>query len=147
MQIIECPQSYTGTETSIFLAGGITGCRDWQAELIEYLKHDTMVAFNPRRAAFDIDDKTMTQRQIEWEHRYLKRADLISFWFEKDQIQPIALFELGRWSSSNKVIFVGCHPEYPRREDVIIQMGLERHELVVANSIGELATQIDKFRG
>jgi hypothetical protein len=32
---IEALQTYNGNETSLFLAGGITGCPDWQKEMIE----------------------------------------------------------------------------------------------------------------
>ena len=34
MQYIEALQSYGGNDTSVFLAGGITGCTNWQEELV-----------------------------------------------------------------------------------------------------------------
>ena len=37
--VIEAPKKYFSKDlTSLFLAGGITNCPDWQSELIKYLK-------------------------------------------------------------------------------------------------------------
>ena len=48
---------------NVFLAGGITGCRDWQRIVIEYLKYfddiyklGSVAVFNPRRDDFDVSD-------------------------------------------------------------------------------------------
>lgn len=126
-------------EVAIFLAGGITGCADWQArayELLEYAVRgekwrDNIVLINPRRKSFDVKDIAMTVRQIEWEHAHLRSADAIFFWFPPETPCPITLFEYGKWLVSKKPLFVGCHPQYPRLQDVYIQTRLERPVLLV----------------
>lgn len=142
MQYVECPSEILINNKKLFLAGGITGCRDWQSKLVELLKDTDLTLFNPRRKNFDIKNPAITQQQIAWEFKYLAAADAISFWFEPDQIQPICLFELGRWSMQPKPLFVGCHPNYPRINDVLIQMKLIRPELQVVDNLIDLSKQI-----
>jgi Nucleoside 2-deoxyribosyltransferase like len=81
MKYIECPEEYTGNDLSLFLAGGITGCPDWQKEILNLLQDTPLVIINPRRADFDVNNPSMEQEQIHWEHRHLERAKMISFWF------------------------------------------------------------------
>jgi len=145
MFYIECPERRDlGSFETLFLAGGITGCRDWQAELAESLRHTSLALLNPRRKSFDI---SQLLEQITWEYDHLKAAKAISFWFERDQIQPIALFELGRWSASDKPLFVGCDPDYPRINDVLFQMNLIRPGFYVVTSLEALVDQILNFAG
>ncbi len=127
---------------SVFLAGGITGCPDWQQELVALLDNSDLILFNPRRADFPIDDPSAALEQITWEHNYLRTADAVSFWFAKDTLQPITLYELGSWSMSDKPIFIGVHPEYPRRQDVEIQTKLIRPEVEIVYSLKKLAQQL-----
>lgn len=70
-------------------------------------------------------------RQIRWEFEHLSRADAILFWFSFETLQPIVLFELGCWASSAKPLAMGAHPGYPRRFDVVQQLGLIRPGLAV----------------
>lgn len=130
---------------SVFLAGGITGCPDWQKELVTLLDNSDLILFNPRRADFPINDPNAAQEQISWEHDYLRIANAISFWFAKDTIQPITLYELGSWSMSDKPIFIGIHPEYPRRQDVEIQTKLIRPEVEIVYSLKELAQKLSSL--
>ena len=41
-----------------------------------------------------------------------------------------------------KVLFVGCDPNYARKQDVVIQTALSRPEIEVVFSIEELSDQI-----
>ena len=151
-------------EKWLFLAGGITGTPDWQADMCDRLKDvPNLVVFNPRRANFPIHDPQAAEQQIAWEWGHLKAADAISFWFPANQIQPIALFELGRWSTPSKPvlkpfadnslklevvpkpIFVGVDADYPRRQDVEIQLGLERPGLKIVYSLADLAAKIKEW--
>jgi hypothetical protein len=119
---------------SIFLAGSITGAEDWQAEISEKLLQKMpkgLQVYNPRRADFDVTDPTASQKQIEWEHRHLRMADVILFWFSDATLGPITLYELGAWSMTDTPLAVACHPEYKRLEDVVIQTRLVRPEIVV----------------
>jgi hypothetical protein len=133
------PTSYDNK--SLFLAGGITGCSDWQAEMVEKLSDTDLTLLNPRRKDFPINDPSAAREQITWEWHHLQSAKAISFWFAKETIQPIVLFELGKWLCHGKRIFIGIDPEYPRRQDVEIQTELELR-IEIAYSIDDLVDQI-----
>lgn len=126
MIYIEAPR-YIPTAKSIFLAGGITGCPDWQKEASDYILDKTSLnVYNPRRENFDINDPDASKEQIIWEFDHLKKADAILFWFpETHSTCPIALFELGRWlDCSTKTIFIGWSDKYSRAYDLHIQLKL-----------------------
>ncbi len=145
MQYIEAPIEYQGEERSLFLAGGITGCSDWQVELMDLLKDEDIVLLNPRRANFPVHDPDAARKQIAWEHRHLRKADAISFWFPKETLCPIVLYELGAWSMAFKPIFVGVHPEYQRRQDVEIQTKLARPKVEIVYDLTSLSAQIKEW--
>lgn len=135
----------------LFMAGGITGCPDWQSVMRKTLDASPLgegvLLANPRRADFPIDDPSAADKQIQWEHEYLQMAEGILFWFPEETLCPIVLFELGRWSKrdSGKDIFVGVHPRYARRQDIDVQMRLERPMLWISHSLDDLAHSV--FRG
>lgn len=142
MRYFEAPQEYTTERKSIFLAGGITGCPDWQQEVTQALEDLDVAFLNPRRKSFPIDDPTAAEGQIKWEFGHLRKATAILFWFPKDTLCPIVLYELGAWSMTNKPIFVGVEPGYQREPDVVIQTGLVRPTIQVVHSLSALCTQI-----
>jgi hypothetical protein len=110
----------------VFLAGGITGCRDWQGDIARVFAPFKMVVMNPRRETFDVTDPNASEAQITWEFNHLIAADLIMFWFSHETVQPITLFELGSWLHSDKPLVVGVDPRYSRAADVRIQSSLVR---------------------
>ena len=142
MTIVECPEPYLAAGPSLFLAGGITGCVDWQRELCALLADGPYDLLNPRRRDFPIDDPRAAPEQIEWEHAHLRRADAIVFWFAAETLQPIALYELGAWSMTDKPLFVGADPAYARRLDVEIQTRLARPDVRVVADLASLARQV-----
>ena len=142
MRYIEAPMKYWGKEISLFMAGGISNCPDWQYDLVDKLRETDLIVYNPRRSNFPMGNMTEGLRQIEWEHDFLKDADIISFWFPKETLCPIALFELGSWSMTDKPIFVGCHPDYKRRFDVETQLRLRHPYVKVVYDLDCLARQI-----
>ena len=145
MHYIESPGSFESKyldPTSVFLAGGITGCPDWQQEIRGLLQDSDLVLVNPRRADFPIHDPNAALEQITWEHNCLRLVDAILFWFPCETMCPIVLYELGAWSMTNKPIFVGVHPRYQRRQDVEIQTGLVRPDVQVVYSLQELAALV-----
>ena len=145
--VIEAPKLYfKNTLTSLFLAGGITNCPDWQQDLIELLKdQDDLVIYNPRRKNFPIHDPNAAKKQITWEYDYLKKCDMISFWFSKGSLNPIVLYELGmHGNSGDRLIFIGMDKEYERKQDVIIQTKLARPEIKIVYNLKELAEKIKK---
>ena len=122
-----------------FLAGGITGCSDWQNEVIKELKRfdklsnsqlDRLVVFNPRRDEFK-DSLESAKEQIEWEFRWLQRMDIFSMYFASGESdQPICLYELGRNlckmmsrfpDDYPERIIISCDKNYKRAFDVKIQ--------------------------
>lgn len=119
----------------IFLAGSISNAQNWQEEILDlgYNKlTDLYHVFNPRRDDFDVSDKTMEKAQITWEHHCInKRCDNILFWFSHETMAPITLFEYGKVlkTHNHSKIFVGVHPNYPRKNDVYIQTELENPHL------------------
>ena len=137
MRYVEAPEDYDGSVPSVFLAGGITGCPDWQAVAAQVLTDHAVVVLNPRRANFPIDDPSSAAVQIGWEYRHLRKANLILFWFPDsgDVVQPIALFELGAHLGGS--IAVGADPGYVRRSDVVYQLALARADLIVHGSLGD----------
>lgn len=144
---IEAPNELDERAPSLFLAGGVTGCPDWQSSLIAMLPELDVTALNPRRARFDVADESATVEQIEWEFRHLRRATAIAFWFPAESICPIALYELGAWAERTTPLVVGTHPAYPRRRDVVEQLRLARPRVTVLASLDELARAIvDLFR-
>lgn len=126
----------------VFMAGGITGCPDWQQWMRAELDESHCTLINPRRQDFPIHDPGAAEAQIEWEHRMLRAADSILFWFPCETLCPIVLYELGAWSMTEKRLYVGVHPDYQRRQDVEIQTRLARPEVEVVYSLSALAEQV-----
>lgn len=144
MKYIEAPESMTMrlSEIQVFMAGGITNCPDWQQEMRELLSDTDLTLVNPRRADFPIGDPNAAHEQISWEYSALRLCDAILFWFPKETLCPIVLYELGAWTMQEKPIFVGCHLEYKRIQDVLIQTSLARPGVVIVSSLAELAHQV-----
>jgi hypothetical protein len=134
--VVTAPDEYYGIETmkrpSLFLAGGITGCEDWQSKMIEELKNEKVIIYNPRRKDFPIGDPTASEVQITWEFFQLQRATMVSFWFAAGTDNPIVLYELGMWgNSTDRPIMIGVDEKYSRKQDVIIQTALARYDVPV----------------
>lgn len=161
---VECPTVYNKNNwwknnicpIPVFLAGGISNCRNWQEEMVPLFKAvmsaskpDTLNGFklvliNPRRADFDITDPNMSAEQIEWEHDHLKRSSVTLFWFPPETLCPITLYELGVAAANGRKIFVGCDPAYQRKFDVIKQLSLIRPEVEVVFTLDDLVEQVVK---
>lgn len=147
-EYIQCPAVYIGRTRSLFLAGTITGAADWQREMASMLlSSPNLVILNPRRAHFPIDDPSATEAQIHWEHLHLTRASMISFWFAKETLAPITMYELGTWSRDGKKIFVGVDPAYQRKRDVEVQTSIARPEVEICYSVEDLAGQVIRALG
>lgn len=147
MRYIECPQVYNRNERSLFLAGGISNCPNWQSDLVKLLVDADLALLNPRRKFYPIDNHNLEEEQIAWEFEHLARASAVSFWFTKETLCPITLYELGKQNSGNKTLFVGVHPEYSRKRDIEIQTKLSRPEITIVYSLHNLAEQIKEWAG
>lgn len=143
MKYTEAPSKLRNDDfNKLFLAGGITNCPDWQQVMRKLLEATDLELLNPRRADFPIGDPNAALQQITWEYDALRSADAILFWFPKETLCPIVLYELGAWSMMDKPIFVGVHPDYQRRQYVEIQTGLVQPTVKIAYTLVELADQI-----
>ncbi|MFW6310857.1 MAG: nucleoside 2-deoxyribosyltransferase domain-containing protein [Nanoarchaeota archaeon] len=148
--IIEAPNDVYSLENKenvkLFLAGGITNCPDWQKEIIKHFeKEKGLTIYNPRREYFDVGDPNASEAQITWEYLKLLESDIILYWFSKGSLNPIVLYELGRWgNSSRKTIFIGIDEGYERKQDVEIQTKLARPDVKITYSLSDLASDVLK---
>lgn len=155
-QIITAPSIEIPTFKSVFLAGGITNCKEWQKAVIEELKFEDISFFNPRQEHFDVSDKDASYKQIVWEFERLEKMDIFSMYFCNDNSdQPICMYELGRnivciqnrfpndWE---KRIVISVEDGYKRKADVIIQTALATYKqvFVEANATPNLHAQYIK---
>jgi hypothetical protein len=133
------------TYLHIFLAGGITDCPNWQMVVVKALWDLPIFLYNPRRNNFPIHDPNAALEQITWECHYLNKSDVITFWFAKETLQPIVLFELGKMCMTYKQLLIGIHPEYPRKKDVEIQLSLTSANYSIVYSLEDHINQIQKY--
>ena len=149
MKYIESPEvlTYSRTEVSLFLGGGITSCPNWQQEMVGLLKDTNLTLLNPRREDFPIGDPNAAYEQIKWEFANLINADAILFWFPCETLCPIVLYELGTWTPRrSKPLCIGVHPKYARKQDVEIQTELVLPNQVITYSLEDLAKQVINWR-
>ncbi len=133
---------------TIFVAGGISGTGVWQDRMFDLIAaayRDVkppldLTVVNPRQIDY-IKTDSAVKTQIEWEYKHLAKCSAIMFWFPKETVCPITLFELGKWIRS-RFLFVGCDPDYSRRLDLKVQLGLERPDVGIVPTLEELADQI-----
>ena len=132
----------------VFLAGGITDCPDWQSEFINKCKNLQVILYNPRRTSFDINNLDDSYDQIKWEYTMMENSDIIVFWFSSRSLNPIVLYELGKYIKSNKQIIIGIDPEYSRKDDVIIQSELAKNQtLKFCYSLDDLVNELTLLFG
>jgi hypothetical protein len=148
MQYIEAVSDVKAkNDVKVFLGGGITGVRNWQKDMVKAIEGSGLkvTVFNPRRENFPMDDPNAAEEQITWEHRKLREANVNIFWFSKETLCPIVLWELAsalergqpqdtrgpgtEWR--NPTIIVGMDEEYKRRQDVEIQTKLMDPEVEI----------------
>ena len=163
MRVITAPEEYkyNGLDTTIFLAGGICNCDNWQDIVIDELEKefkddDHIIVFNPRRKTFDMSNPKETEIQITWEFKYLQLMKIFTMFFANNPSdQPICMYELGRnlvrmeffydKNYKDRVVISACDG-YSRKNDVVIQSGLVGFTV---NSLGsdntESAKQHAKF--
>ncbi len=152
MRYLEAPdympllEQKTVPQTKLFLAGGITGCPDWQKKVVKALSNEQVTIFNPRRNNFDVKDKNASKVQIKWERDHLNIANIIMFWFCKNTIQPIVLLEFGKYGFRNNVsVVIGVEPGYPREEDVRIQYALEHPDVKIYDSLDDVISHVKEL--
>lgn len=130
----------------VFLAGGITGCPNWQPELHEMVAHvyPEVPIFSPRRAGWVDLTGDDADYQLEWEKHWLELADIVSFWFPKESDCPITLYELADMTrkfmyEDKPEILLGCDPEYRRKFDITKQSEMRGYPTNVWSSLSALS--------
>ena len=142
MNLITSPEECLDFNRSLFIGGGITDCPDWQADVVKMLVDTNLTLINPRRKAWNMDTADSESiKQINWEDWHLRQSEFIMFWFPCETLCPITLFELGKYLMTDKKLFVGTHPDYKRRLDVIIQTGHIR-DITIHDSLEGLVNDI-----
>lgn len=157
MKVFKAPMIKVSYDTKhkLFLAGGISNCPNWQDDMVEMFKnhkekYKQLTIFNPRRRGDLAKDTDVAKQQIIWEHIHLYESTLILFWFPKETVCPITLFELGKYAYMHKKmnvnpnIFVGIHPEYTRKFDLEIQLPLINPAIKIVYSLEELYNQVSE---
>ena len=171
MKVVTAPDdSATYGEISVFLAGGISDCWNWQEAVINKLKEmeengydmRSLVVFNPRRPSFDVNNPGDTKAQINWESYWLDCCDIFSMYFcNSESVQPICMYELGRHLLKKSVdwedddihycysVQISIEKGYKRTDDVLIQTELATSGLIIPfmyedpnEAIAELAARI-----
>jgi hypothetical protein len=151
MEVITATEALPNFKTTtVFLAGGITNCPEWQNDVIERLKDDdNAILLNPRRADFPMDDPNAAKKQIEWEYEALNNATIFSIWFSDcESIQPICLYELGRHLAIRqeqgrlRQVVIGVEPGYQREQDVYIQTKLVDPWINIHKTLDDFVTGI-----
>ncbi len=154
MRVITAPERYepSDKDITVFLAGGIVNCKNWQKQVIDTLYNDQyyendlglFVLFNPRRDNFPIHDKSAAIQQIAWEFDMIEKCNIFSMYFSSGESdQPICMYELGRnilrmqmkypadWQDR---IIISIEDGYKRKQDVLIQTGLATKDKVFVNT-------------
>lgn len=124
--------------TTVFLAGGISNCAEWQFEVIDLLRPVTqpLTLLNPRRSPFPMDDPSAMEQQIAWEFEALDHCAVVSMWFSAgESVQPICMYEWGRQVAKRAsypwTLTLGIEPGYKREQDVRIQTRLACPEVAI----------------
>lgn len=156
--VIEAPNPLTDESRyndRLFLAGGITDCPNWQADAIDLLKDlDNLTVYNPRRENFRMEDNPV--EQIEWEFDALAYSDAVIFWFPKETLCPITLYELGfkmgivhtakkSYVHDEYKLFIGAHPEYKRRIDIEYQTTLAGHKGPIYETLDDVVNAFREY--
>ena len=115
-------------ERTVFLAGSISNARNWQIEAKEKLLSHFHV-FNPRRENYNNFDPNEERTQITWEFNHINLSTIILFYFSEETLAPITLWECARAIENAKYtpwkrIYICIHPNYKRKNDIIIQTEL-----------------------
>ena len=134
------------TNTKIFLGGSIEmgTAIDWQRDLIERLKDESITFLNPRRSDWDSSwtqemSNPQFKEQVDWELNGLEMSDIIVMVFDPNTKSPISLLELGLHASSKKMVVI-CPEGFWRKGNVDIVC--ERHDIKQVLNIDELVEYI-----
>jgi hypothetical protein len=143
-RVLKAPAEFNAVHPGriLFLAGAVSN-GDWQDPMVRRLAPhlDGWTIVNPRLDDPPKDDAGIRE-EIAWEYRHLHDADAVLFWLEPPTFCPISLYELGKVTMTEKPLFLGVHPAYDCRTDVVVQTQLARPDAVIVHSLDELAEAV-----
>ena len=118
----------------IFIAGPISGAEDWQKQTESY--NNELISANPRRAEGIPRVGDIAKEQITWEHRNLRLARVVMFYFVKGSgiITPL---ELGKELGRGSPIVLGIGKSFDRPFDIETQAHLEQPKLPIYRTLDE----------
>jgi hypothetical protein len=130
---------------SIFLAGGISDCPDWQDDttrlLRQHFSEEKLTIYNPRKST--VKDHSCNEderrfKQIQWEYDNLNTCDICVFYFLEKSPCPISLYELGRMNERKTLLgkpdlYIVVDENYDHRNDVIMQTQIANGSHVFAD--------------
>lgn len=90
VNIVRAPEEIP-EHADLFLAGGISGCPDWQKDAEKRLAPVPGVLINPRRHGRLSPE--FEAEQVTWEYTALRVSGAILFWFPKETLCPIFLVD------------------------------------------------------
>ena len=146
LNYVECPVYLDPVDAvrrpTLFLGGGISGCPDWQSEMVKLLQGENLNILNPRRENFPLGDPAAGRVQMRWEiHHFEHEPTDVVVWFPEECLAPITIAEYFRYID-RKQMFVGVHPHYSRREDIEFRTQTWRPSIDIAYSLDDLAEQV-----
>ncbi len=145
MREIRIPDEYSGSDPSVFLAGGAGGRHSWRKDFALMVSDTQWILLNPlTRSGWGKDNNSLVRR-TRWERQHLERATVQLFWFPAGQPCMVSLYELGVCSTGDRPIIAGVEKGYAKRDEVLVQMQLGRPEVNVVASLAELAEQLRSF--
>jgi hypothetical protein len=136
---------------AVFLAGGVSGKFNWQDHVAEKLRSLQGTLLNPRRPGSHVSGNVV--RQINWEFRAIRHANIIAFWFEDGELNPITLFEFGEqlqrlamWPrherNARPQLIVAASPRYLKLSDVVVRAKLLAPRMRISNSLDDMIEMI-----
>jgi len=146
MNYVEAPDRPPFVELPVVFLAGIMGCLDWQSDMARMLADfEKGTLFNPCRENYS-DSPEVSKEQIQWEFIALWQAPVIVFWFSKETLCPITLFELGVHLTRSRLaqknppkICIGIEPGYASELDVREQTRLLAPATPIVSTLEDLA--------
>lgn len=148
MKIIMAPTVYNKEldEIACFVGGGTQG-ENWRNIFIETIFDygcNHLVLYNPQRKDFDSLSFEERTKQIEWEFNYLNKyvndSFIFSMYFNKDSLQPISFYEVGRTLAIMRDNLEHCvisvHPEFSKKDELKAQVKLATNDKVAVVECG-----------
>jgi hypothetical protein len=137
------------TNPLIFIAGGISNCPNWQADLIKLIDVTSFDVANPRRVGDLAKSGPDAKIQIVWEQNAMDMARHILFWFPAQSVCPITLFELGKMLEKSVrfpiKITIGYDPDYQRKFDLEVQTEIVKNLIKLRKSFSYDHSSIHVF--